>query len=98
MRSMMLVLMAAVSFSAGAMTPVEQEQAVVALHTLSPEASVETLRQEVQVSSESQVRQRVYDLLYARAQVPGVEPHMTSVEAIRLVYEGQSWASVATIK
>ena len=43
MRSMMLVLMAAVSFSAGAMTPVEQEQAVAALHTLSPEVSVETL-------------------------------------------------------
>lgn len=98
MRSMILVLMAAVSFSAGAMTPVEQEQAVAALHTLSPEVSVETLRQEVKASSESQVRQRVYDLLYARTQAPGADPHTTSVEAIRLVYEGQSWASVAVIK
>lgn len=97
MRTMMLVLMAAMSFSASAMTPVEQDQAVAALHTLSPEVSVETLRQEVQASSETQVRQRVYDLLYARAQEPGSDPHMTSAAAVRLVYDGQSWTSIATI-
>lgn len=90
MRTMMLVLMAAVSFSASAMTPVEQDQAVAALHTLSPEVSVGTLRQEVQASSETQVRQRVYDLL-------GSDPHMTIAAAVRLVYDGQSWASIATI-
>lgn len=78
------------------MTPVEQDQAVAALHTLSPEVSVETLRQEVQASSETQVRQRVYDLMYARAQETGSDPHMTSATAVRLVYDGQSCQCLPT--